>query len=237
MTNTLPPRAPAVREKLGRAEEVLAQLEADVAALALDASEGVAGAEKALAAHRSRIEMAERQESEMRRAVALAERLDREAAAGSAVAMHAEQLAAFRNHVGSREKAMKRGLEHAAEMAKAFAEFTVMTEAMVGVLPSGTAFPVMAMGENGLSGNLLSSCEKLLLAEMFRLGDASNGRRAPIPFSKPQTVSMRDNPGEIPPGIEVLKAAHQAMLRDIEQQVAKLDAEIMNAATHGKAAA
>ena len=66
-------RAPAAREKLNSAEAVHAELETAVGTLALEASEGIAGAEKALAAHRSKIEIAERQVSEMRRAVALAE--------------------------------------------------------------------------------------------------------------------------------------------------------------------
>jgi hypothetical protein len=102
---------------------------------------------------------------------------------------------------------------------------------MISVLPSGTAFPTMTMGENGLSGNLLSSCEKLLLAEMYRLGQASNGRRAPLPFAKPQTVQLRDEPAKIPPGIDTLREAHAAMLRDVEAQIARLDAEVMAAAT------
>ncbi|MEH2546657.1 hypothetical protein V1283_003302 [Bradyrhizobium sp. AZCC 2262] len=229
-------RAPAVSERLDCALGILAELEEQVAEFALEAAERKPGGAEKLAGHRAKIDSAKTAVDELRAAHRLAAKLDRQAVAAGAIAMRAEQMAAFKSYVSSREKAMKRSLDHAAEMARAFAEFSVLTEAMVGVLPTGTNFPTMTMGENGLSGNLLSSCEKLLLAEMYRLGEASNGRRAPLPFAKPQVVSLRDVPGEIPPGIEVLKVAHQAMLHDIEQQVSRLDSEQMDAATHGKAA-
>jgi hypothetical protein len=54
------PRAPAARAKLEQADKVLAELSADVALLALGSAEGAPGAEKALAAHRTKIEAAER---------------------------------------------------------------------------------------------------------------------------------------------------------------------------------
>ncbi|MGY4460890.1 hypothetical protein [Bradyrhizobium sp. LB13.1] len=229
-------RAPAVQEKLDCALGALAELDEQVAEYALEAAERKPGAADKLAGHRAKIEAANTAASELRGALRLARKLDRQADASAAIQMRDDQLSAFRSHVGSREGAMKRALEHAAEMAKAFAEFTVETEAMIGVLPSGTSFPTMTIGENGLSGNLLGSCEKLLLAEMYRLGEARNGRRAPLAFAKPQVISLRDVPEEIPPGIEVLKRAHQAMLQDIEQQVLRLDAAQMSAATQGEAA-
>jgi hypothetical protein len=107
------------------------------------------------------------------------------------------------------------------------------------VLPSGTALPTLAMGENGLSGNLLGSCDRLLLAEMYRLGakQDGDGRRAPtLPFAKPQVIELRDQPDRIRPGLDVLQEAHDALLREIEGQIARLDAKVMQAATEGKAA-
>src|SRR5258708_35898941 len=112
------PRAPAAREKLAAAEAGLAGLEADVGVLALDASEGKAGAEKALAAHRGKIETAERQVSELRRAVALAEKLDLQTAVTAAMRMRTDQLAEFKKDMTGREKSMARVLDLFCEAPK-----------------------------------------------------------------------------------------------------------------------
>jgi hypothetical protein len=101
-------------------------------------------------------------------------------------------------------------------------------------LPSGTAFPTLAMGENGLSGNILGACDRLLLAEMFRIGAQHQqpGRGFPVlPFARPQIVQLRDEPGKIPPQIDTLREAHAVVLREIEGQVAKLDSAAMERAT------
>jgi hypothetical protein len=229
--NTL--RAPAVVPKLEAARAALQDLEAEVGKTALEAAEDVPGAAKRLADLRSKIVAAERDAAELARAHKTALQLDRESVAADAIAMRATQLAAFRKHVAAREKFMATALEHAAGMAKTFQQFQAESEAMVSVLPSGTAFPVMTMGENGLSGNLLGGCDRLLLAEMFRIGATpdKNGRRAVLPFAKPQILQLRDEPDKIPPGLQVLQEAHDAMLREIEGQIARLDSEAMERAT------
>ena len=238
MTNTLPPRAPAVREKLGRAEEVLAQLEADVAALALDASEGVAGAEKALAAHRSRIEMAERQESEMRRAVALAERLDRQANAAAGAAMRAAQMSEFTATFDEREKEMGAVLAAAAAMAKAYGRFSEATLRAAAVVPSGTSVPVMAIGPQGVYGPAFGPAGNLILAEFYRLApERKDGvGRFLLPFCKPMSELTRLQPQAIPAGIDEFTAADKAILADIAIQIERLNGRDLDAATEGFAA-
>jgi hypothetical protein len=233
------PRAPTVAVKLEAARTVLQDLERDVGHAALEAAEGESGAAKRLADLRSKISAAEREVSELTRAHELAARLDRENIAASAISLRGSQFAAFRKHVAAREKHMAAALVHAGEMAKNYRQFMFESEAMVSVLPSGTAMPTLHMGVNGLSGNLLGSCDRLLLAEMYRLGaeQDADGRRAPtLPFSRPQTIDLRDQPDRIRPGLDVLQEAHDAMLREIEGQIARLDAKVMQAASEGKAA-
>jgi hypothetical protein len=239
MKEVVQSRAPAVAVKLEAARNALQDLERDVGHAALEAAEGQPGGAKRLADLRSKISAAEREVAELTRAHELAARLDRENVAASAVSLRASQFAAFREHVAAREKHMAAALAHAGEMAKAYRQFMFESEAMVSVLPSGTALPTLAMGENGLSGNLLGSCDRLLLAEMYRLGaeQDGDGRRAPtLPFAKPQVMELRDQPDRIRPGLDVLQEAHDAMLREIEGQIARLDAKVMQAASEGKAA-
>src|SRR5690242_5788327 len=104
-------RAPAARERLAKAETVFAGLDADLGALALEASEGKSGADKALAAHRSKIEMAAQSVSELRRALALAERLDRKSDIAAADAMRREQFTACKRHGARRIDAAKEVFE------------------------------------------------------------------------------------------------------------------------------
>lgn len=227
------PRAPAIALKLEAARATLQDLHRDVAQARLEASEDKPGAQQHLADVRSRLDAAEREERELEGAYALAKRLDRESLAASAIAMRAEQRTVFRKHLTQREKYMAVALHHAAEMAKAYTQFQLETQEMVSVLPSGTALPTLAMGINGLSGNLIGGGDRLLLAEIFRTGAIRDerGRRAVIPFSKPQVLTMRDEPEKIPAGLEVLREAHDALLREIDGQIANLDGDLLRRAS------
>lgn len=224
------PRAPAAREKLGRAEESLTQLEADVAVLALDASEGKAGAEKALAAHRSRIEMAERQVSEMRAAVKLAERLDREADAGAAAQMRAEQFAVFEKAAAARIDAMSEVLALIGKASAVYARYVNASAEMATALPTGTHLPPMHF--EGYSGHFLGNGEALIGREAFRL--ASPGAKPP--FAKLPSLSAGDNVGAMRPGVEILREAHTAVLNSVKAQVERLDAAALDQATRTEAA-
>jgi hypothetical protein len=226
------PRAPAAREKLATAEAVLAGLEANVASLALEASEGKAGAEKALASHRSQIELAERSVSELRRAVALAERLDRQAAATGAAQLRAEQLSEFQKQFVAREKAMDSVLKAAADMATAYGEYSEATLRTLSAVPAGTVVPQMSIGSEGFAGPAFGPCERLILAEMYRMAPerADGIGRFVLPFAKPSSEFVRGNPGEIKPGIDELREADAAIVADIGRQIEKLDSHAMRAA-------
>jgi hypothetical protein len=226
------PRAPAAREKLAAAEAGLAGLEADVGVLALDASEGRAGAEKALAAHRGKIETAERQVSEMRRAVALASHLDQKAAAAAAASMRVDQLAEFKKAMTGRDKSMARVLELFGAAAKEYGRYSEATLAAQIAVPVGTVIPVMAIGPNGLYGPAFGPCERLVLAELYRLApERQDGvGRFVFSFCKPSSEQTRGQPAAIKPGIDELLAADNAIIAEIEAQVEKLNAQAMRAA-------
>jgi hypothetical protein len=230
------PRAPAARDKLVAAESALAELEAEVAVLALEASEGKAGAEKNLIAHRSKIDAAERKVSEQRKAVVLAECLDRQAAANGMAKIRAEQLAEFKKQMTDREKAMAVVLAAAATMAKAYGEFSEATLAAQIAAPIGTNIPPMSIGPNGLYGNVFGRCEILIQTELWRLAPPrADGRgRSLLPFAKPLSPLSPGDPASLPPGIDEMRHAHAAILTDIEKQIAMLDQRAMAAASAPK---
>jgi hypothetical protein len=225
-------RAPAAREKLQQAEAVLAEFEADVALLALEASEGKAGADKALAGHRSKIELAARSVTELRRAVLLADTLDRKAAAGEATRIRREQLSAFCKYGKTRLGAVDDVMKAAATMASAMQTYGSSTQLMVGVLPAGTSLPVMNLGPNGTLGGALGNLELLLAAEFYRLGsgvEPFNGQRYFVPFAKQPTLGNTDHT-KMQSGMEAFCGGHAAIIKEIEGQLAKIDAEDMNVA-------
>ena len=232
-------RAPAARSKLHLAEETLASLMAEVASLALEASEGKGGAERALAAHRLKVEAAERQASDLRRAVELAERLDREASATAAARMRREQMVAFQASMQIREREMAAVLEAIATAAAAYGRFSEASLSAQIAAPTGTSVVPMTMGPEGLYGHAFGPCEQLILSELYRLAPerADGLGRFVVPFAKPFAEAVRHNPAAIPPGIDAMRAASQAILADIEKQISALDQRAMAAASAAKEAA
>ena len=232
------PRAPAARAKLLEAEDLLVELSHDIAELALEAAEGKAGSEKALSQHRSRVEAAERQVSELRRAVDLAERLDREAVARHSAQMRAEQLAAFKKAMAARERAMVAVLDAAGAMAAAFANYAQASLDAQAAAPYGTSLPKMQMGPLGTMGAAFGPGESLILAELWRIapprGDGQ-GRWA-LPFAKPPSPIQRDH-RQLKPAIQEFKSANEAILRSVEEQVASLDQQQLAAASEKEKAA
>jgi hypothetical protein len=239
MKTELQPRAPAAREKLQQAEQLAASLTADVALLALGAAEGAPGAEKALAAHRTKIEAAERQVRELTAAVGLAERLDRQAAATGMAKIRADQLAEFKKQMADREKAMAKMLEAAATMAAAYGAYSEATLAAQIAAPIGTTIPQMSIGVNGLLGNAFGHCEILIRSELWRLAPyrADGVGRFVLPFARAVTPLTPGNPNALPPGIDEMRFAHVAIITDIEKQIAALDQREMAAASASKEAA
>ena len=232
------PRAPAVRLKLEAAEHVLAELEQQTATLALEATEGKAGAEKALASHRAKTETAEQQVSELRRALALAERLDREAAANLGASLRREQMADFRQAMSAGDTAMAKVLAAAAEMAKAYGEYSEAALAAGIHTPTGTSVSAMAAGRNGMLGSVFGRCEQLILAELFRLAPqrAAGPGRWILPFAK-SPMPFDDDHRKLAPCLDEFRAARAAVVADVENQVKALDDAAMSAAIAGKTAA
>jgi hypothetical protein len=233
------PRAPAVAVKLAEADALLSELEASVAPLALAESEGVVGAKRDLQALESKIEAAKRERHKLRSAHRHALDLDRKANASAAARMRSEQLAAFRSEMQTREKEMVAVLEAAATMAKAYGRYSESTLSAQIAVPSGTSIPPMAIGPNGLYGPAFGPCERLILAELYRLAPsrADGIGRFVLPFSKPTSEMVRLKPEAIPPGIDEFIAADEAIIRELESQVLALaDREMTIASQTEKAA-
>ena len=220
------PRAPAARTKLQAAETARAELDCEVAALALEASEGKPGAAKALDAHRAKIDAAERQVTELRSAVALAEFLDREAAVEALARMRASQLTAYTKAMTARTKALTAVLEAAAVMAKSYGEYAEATQEAMTVVPSGTVVPIMGIGPNNCYGPAWGPAGLLIQSELWRLAPArvvggEDIGRFVIPFAKaPSFISNRDT---MPAALDEWRAADQAILEDVRRQLDALN--------------
>jgi hypothetical protein len=233
------PRAPAVHAKLDGAVAALATLETEVAELALAAAENRPGAAGKLTQHRGKIELAKQHVEELRAALKLAVRIDRENEAACAARMRDEQFADFKAAMLARQKAMATVLEAAATMAKAYGAYSEATLAAQIAVPTGTAVPVMMIGPEGLLGAAFGPCERLIESELYRCAPlrADGIGRFVIPLAKPTAEMFRLQPEAIPAGIDELRAADQAIVAEIEKQVAALDQRAMAAASAVKEAA
>jgi hypothetical protein len=226
------PRAPAIAEKLEAARGVLASYDSETAQTVLDAAENVAGAPKRLADLRSKISMAEREVFELEKAHALAAKIDRQSAVSAASRMRGEQLTEFKTQLVAREKAMAAALKAASDMAAAFGEYSESTLRAAVAVPIGTVVRQMAIGAEGFAGNAFGPCERLILAELYRLApERQDGiGRFVLPFAKPSSEQTRGQPTAIKPGIEELLAADDAIVADIVAQIEKLNTQAQRAA-------
>jgi hypothetical protein len=217
-------RAPAVAEQLASVEGVLAQLESQIAQCALDESEGVSGAAAKMTALNAKVSAQRAERHKKRQAHRLALALDRKTDAAAAARMRSEQLANFKANCQAREQAMTAVLTAASAMAKAFGDFSEATLKAAISTPSGTSVPPMAIGPSGAYGPAFGPCERLVLAELYRLAPerADGIGRFVLPFAKPTSELLRHKPEAIPPGIDEFRAADQAIVREIEAQVGAL---------------
>jgi hypothetical protein len=231
------PRSPAIAAKLAQAEAVLKELQQETAILSLEEFEQKPGASKALAQHRAKLEMAERQASELRAAVALADRLDREAVANASATSRHEQLASFEAAQAGRLTAMAKALDAVKVFANAYSDYSEKTlEAQISV-PAGTTVPAIAMGELGSYGHVFGPCEKMILAELFRIAPERKdgiGRFLP-PFVKSPIHSDTDH-RKLPSAISEFEKANAAVTQSIIAQVSQIDTREMTAASTSKAA-
>jgi hypothetical protein len=235
------PRAPAIAEKLEAARAMLAVHNAEVAQTVLDAAENVPGATKRLTDLRSKISTAELAVFELEKAHELAARIDRQSDVAAATRMRAEQLVEFKRQFSAREQAMAAVLKAAADMATAYGEYSEATLLAAAVVPSGTTVPQMAIGGAGLYGAAFGPCDRLILAELYRLApDRRDGiGRFVLPFAKPPSEQFRGNHTAIPAGIDDLLASDNAIIADIAQQIEALNEAAMRfaLATNEKGAA
>lgn len=226
------PRAPLVAAKLEAALDALATLETEVGELALEAIERKAGAAEKLTARRGEIDAAKRAVEELRAAVKRAERLDREADAAAAVTMRAEQLAVFERAAAERVDAMAETINLIAKAAKTWARYAAASAELAAAVPSGTRLPVMTYGTDGAGGAFLGDGAALLGREAWRVAAAAG---SPIPpFGKAPSAS--DDHRAATPALEMLSAAHTAVLIEIRGQVERLDNEALAIAARGEAA-
>jgi hypothetical protein len=222
-------RAPAVQAKLDESLAALAELRAEIAAHALAAAEGRPGAAAKLTMLRSKIDAEQSTVDELQAALRLALRLDRQAAVSAVCRMRIDQLASFRAAMAERGGAMAAVLKAAADMAAAYGDYSEATLLAATVVPSGTTVPQMSIGGVGLYGAAFGPCERLILAELYRLApDRRDGvGRFVLPFAKPPSEQFRGNHTAVPAGIDELRAADEAIIADITKQIENLDAAAM----------
>lgn len=229
MTTTAP-RAPGIAEKLEAARAILAAHNGEVAQTVLDAAENVPGATKRLCDLRANISTAELAVFELEKAHELAARIDRQSDVAAATRMRGEQLVEFKKAMTAREKAMARVLELFGEAAKEYGRYSEETLRAAVAVPSGTVAPPMMIGTtDGFAGNAFGPCERLILAELYRLApEREDGvGRFVMPFAKPPNEQTRGQPAAIKPGIDELLAADKAIIADIAQQIENLDEAAM----------
>jgi hypothetical protein len=87
----------------------------------------------------------------------------------------------------------------------------------------------MAIGENGSYGAVFGPCERLILAELYRLApEREDGiGRFILPFAKSPNVMLTGKPSAIRPGIDEMRDAHASIISDIARQIEKLDEAAM----------
>jgi hypothetical protein len=222
---TLMARAPAIALKLEAAREAL-QLHNDmVAQTVLAAAENAPGAAKRLAQLRENISMTEREVSEFEQAHALAAKLDRQSDAAGAAAMRAEQFAVMKQRADVRLKAVATIMEAVATAAKAYHEYVVATNEMAVALPTGTRIGFVSLGRNGYGGSWVGNLKELIAAEAWRLIVVDQkGSASRLPFATAPEVTNDDHT-KLPPAIDLMTEAQENILRDIEAQMARLNAE------------
>ena len=212
-------RAPAVALKLEAARQALQLHNNDVALAALDAAENAPGAAKRLADLREKISSAERDFAELEKAYALAASLDRQSDALGAASMREEQFAIMKQRAEVRLKAVAMIMDSIATAAAAYSTYAVATNEMVTALPTGARMPFIAIGRNGYGGSWVGDLKNLISAEAWRLVIVDeHGRGARLPFSQQP---------ELRPALELMTEAQETVMRDIEEQMTRLNEQQM----------
>lgn len=220
-------RAPAVAQKLEGAREALKLHNNELAQTVLDAAENVPGALKRLGDLRAKISTAERDVAELEKAYALAAAIDRKSDAAGAAAMREEQFAIMKQRADVRLKAVATIMDAIKTAAAAYSTYAIATNEMVTALPTGARMPFVAIGRNGYGGSWVGDLRTLISAEAWRTVIVDeHGRGARLPFSQQPELST-DNPAAFRPGIELMTEAQETVMRDVEEQMARLNEQQM----------
>jgi hypothetical protein len=191
----------------------------------------IGGNDKRLTVLRRERDEARNAVEEMEAGLAVSQRRDREAIASAAATSRAEQLAVFKTAMAGRERAMAKALDALGVFARAYADYSQATLTAMESIPSGTHAPQVAMGPLGGYGSSWSNCERMLLAELFRIApERKDGiGRLIAPFAK-APLHSDTNHRTLPDAISEFRKADATVLAEIARQVSDLDKRAMIAA-------
>ncbi|WP_316196857.1 hypothetical protein [Bradyrhizobium sp. SZCCHNS3053] len=215
-------RAAGLKPKLELARASCVAIDGEIAQAALEASEGIKGADKRLADLRLKSAAAERDAADFERAHALAVRLDAKAQAEAKTAARAAQLAEFTGHARARDQVVVEICGALASINDLYGRYFDLTASMARTVPAGATLPVMAMGANGCLGSAYGNLEQMIAAEAFRLSGTSKTAR--LPFAKAPGMALLHNAPAIAPAAETFRATTAAIISRIEEHVAAVDA-------------
>jgi hypothetical protein len=204
---TIPARAPAVAQKLEAARLIRTSLDQEVGQAALDAAEGVRGADRRLSDLRVRIAVADRDVAELEAAHILALKKDSEAELAARCKLREAQLAEFGVSSSARVESVAEICEALAKLASAYQTYVARTKKMTAALPLGCALPLMGIGADVELGSFVGNLSGLIAAEAFRKIDTSGAIRAALPFARAPRIGMADHPEAVPSGSRLSKPA------------------------------
>jgi hypothetical protein len=217
-------RAPAVAQKLEIALSDRASLDQEIGQAALDAAEGVRGADKRLADLRIRIAAADRDVEELAKAHTLAQQLDARALVAARAKTRSSQMESFTELGRERDTCVAEICDAIAKLSRTYGRYVNVTAQLMATLPTGTYPPPMNLGCNGTLGSWNGDLQALIAAEAFRHIDVNAPIRAKLPFAAAPSLSLSDNPRAVENCAQVFQEATAAVLNEIQGQIAKLDA-------------
>jgi hypothetical protein len=134
--------------------------------------------------------------------------------------------------MASRQASLEKVLQAVATMVAAYADYSEATLQAAQSLPGGTTAPVINMGPANTYGASWGPCERLLLAEMYRLAPQrkDGAGRFVLPFANSSPLATTTNHNALPAAIDEFKRADGIVLAEIRSQVETLDKRAMNAA-------
>jgi hypothetical protein len=209
------PIAPAVAEKLAAAEQHRADLESEIAVVALDAALERPGAAAKLSALEKQINVARDRCSQLSAASRLAKQRDSRMEIQATAKARQAQVATMQRHADARLKAMEDFSRSIKPAADAYAKFLTETDNMANAAPTGILQQAIIWDllETMLDGQVWPASVDIIAAgEIYRHSAAAKGR-ALMPGASPPTMQLRDMPDKIEPIAEGVKRLNEYLLR------------------------